>query len=198
MRLPIIDALDLRDSLRPPCRPPRVYLDARYSRRQQMLAVREDLQRAGYLVTSRWIEGAHQADFDRASPADFRVMARFAAEDLEDLTAADLVISFQEVPRRPSTNRGGRHVEFGVAVALGKPIVAVGPLEHVFTALPAVSCFSAWPAALQVLQRLRPAWGTDRAWSWRLQASAIAARRRERLQVELVREWVLIEGGEVR
>jgi hypothetical protein len=131
-----------------------VYLAARYSRREEMLAVREDLRRAGYVVTSRWVNGEHQADFDRETPEGTAVMARFAREDLADLIGSQCVISFQEVPRKPTTNRGGRHVEFGYALALGKRIICVGPLEHVFTALPEVDRYDDWPAALAYFQRL--------------------------------------------
>jgi hypothetical protein len=186
MRLPIIDALDLRRAMRGPSRTPRVYLAARYSRRPELLGVRWDLERAGYQVTSRWINGGHQAEStDCPTPDQIERMASFAADDLEDLGAADVVISFQEVPREPTTNRGGRHVEFGMALALGKPIVAVGPLEHVFTALPQVTRFSSWAAALGVLADLGPAWGTGSGNQLRpLDASDIVRRRWKRLQVE--------------
>lgn len=134
----------------------RVYLAARYSRREEMLTVREDLAAADYVVTSRWVNGAHQAESGTEhTPAEVELMARFAAEDLEDLRAADYFVSFQETPRRPSTNRGGRHVEFGYALAIGKPIICVGPLEHVFTALPSVYWFENWRGAFDYLCALR-------------------------------------------
>lgn len=106
------------------------YLAARYSRRDEMLGVRDVLETFGHTVTSRWIDGAHQA-----APDDVDAMRRFASEDLSDLRDAERVLVFTETPREPHTNRGGRHVELGIAYALGKPILIVGPYENAFTTL---------------------------------------------------------------
>lgn len=133
--------------------PERVYLAARYSRLEEMQAVREQLRELGYEVTSRWVNGDHQAEND-----DPLLMREFAIDDLADLRRADMVISFQETPRQPSTNRGGRHVEFGYALAMGKVLYAVGPLEHVFTALPEVHHYASWPDLLQHLGWLQWQW----------------------------------------
>lgn len=106
------------------------YLAARYSRRDEMLGVRDVLETFGHTVTSRWINGGHQA-----APDDVDAMARFATDDIEDLKAAERVLVFTETPREPHTNRGGRHVELGIAYALGKHVLIVGPYENAFTTL---------------------------------------------------------------
>jgi hypothetical protein len=50
------------------------------------------------------------------------------------LLAAEMVISFTG-----GGGKGGRHVEFGLAVAAGKRLVVIGPRENVFHCLPGVS-----------------------------------------------------------
>jgi hypothetical protein len=67
---------------------------------------------------------------------------RFAMEDYADLLKADCTISLMETPRNNS--RGGRHVEFGIAVALGHRLMVVGPRETVFHHLPEVEHFDTW------------------------------------------------------
>lgn len=110
--------------------PTAFYLAARYSRRDEMLGVRDVLVGFGHEVTSEWIEGGHQA-----APDDENAMLNFACEDLRDLHRADTVLCFTETPREPHTNRGGRHVEMGIALGLGKRVIVVGPLENAFTTL---------------------------------------------------------------
>ena len=77
---------------------------------------------------------------------------RFALEDYRDLQAADTVISWTEPPRVESTARGGRHVEFGLAMAMGKRLLVVGPRENLFHTMPNVRQFDEWgPEVLELL-----------------------------------------------
>lgn len=116
------------------------YLASRYSRIEEMQAVRADLAAAGHEVTARWVNGNHQVSDDELTT---ELSAQFAHEDAEDLAAADTVISFTESPRCGPT-RGGRHVEFGLALALGKRVIVVGHRENVFHSLPAVEFYPSW------------------------------------------------------
>jgi nucleoside 2-deoxyribosyltransferase len=140
----------------------RVYLAARYSRRLELCEYRDQLEYVGYEVTSRWLNGAHQVYLDgeplgpeqealiesgKASP---EVRGRFAAEDWADVTEADIVISFTEPPRSKAS-RGGRHVEFGAALALAKRCVVVGFRENVFHCLPEVEFFETFADAFAAL-----------------------------------------------
>jgi nucleoside 2-deoxyribosyltransferase len=129
----------------------RLYLAARYSRRLELVEHRAELERHGHVVTSRWLEGNHQAENDqlhRGADAE-----RFAREDLDDLHRARALVAFSEEPRT-TTSRGGRHVEFGFALALGLPVLVVGPREHVFCCL--VDSIDEWspPAVLAWLERV--------------------------------------------
>jgi hypothetical protein len=64
-------------------------------------------------------------------------VAHLAKADIEDIAQADVVVSFTS----PGQGQGGRHVEFGISIALDKQVVLVGPREHVFHALPQVIQF---------------------------------------------------------
>jgi nucleoside 2-deoxyribosyltransferase len=140
----------------------KVYLAARYSRREELCDYRAALHEAGFEVTSRWLDGAHQVylngeplgpeqealiESGHASP---EVRGRFAAEDWNDVVSADICINFTEAPRS-NASRGGRHVEFGAALALGKRCMVVGWRENVFHCLPEVEFFETWDAAFSVL-----------------------------------------------
>lgn len=124
----------------------KIYLAARYSRREELCGYRAELEALGHRVTSRWLNGNHQIDdAGLSAEAAQEERVRFASEDWNDLMAADWCISFTETPRS-SNSRGGRHVEFGAALATGKVCVVVGPRENVFHCLPGVEWFPDWTA----------------------------------------------------
>jgi hypothetical protein len=128
-----------------------IYLAARYSRHDEMKEIGDTLTMLGHTVTSRWIQGHHQLDGERHDEAH-----KFAREDLEDVLEADWLISFTEeisdVPvKRPS--KGGRHVEFGVALIAGLRMILVGPREHVFHYLDGVEQYDDLPSLLDALAK---------------------------------------------
>lgn len=112
----------------------RVYIAARYDRRFEMLGVAASLIRAGHDVTSRWIEGGRGGDSDLVA----------ALGDVGDLAHADCLVTFTEQPERNVAwaARGGRHVEFGIALACGKRLCVLGPRENVFHHLPSVEVYA--------------------------------------------------------
>lgn len=117
------------------------YLASRYSRYLEMQLVRDELRSLGHEVTSRWINGDHQLSNEGLSnEAQAEERLRLATEDFTDVLAAEVVVSFTEPPRT-TNSRGGRHVEFGIGLALGKVCVIVGPRENVFHCLPNVEVF---------------------------------------------------------
>lgn len=120
-----------------------IYLAARYSRAAELRQCRADLHNLGHSVTSRWIDGGHELTKEGRSQAAHGERSRFAEEDYSDLLAADWVISFTEEPRTTKT-RGGRHVEFGAALALNKRVIVVGWRENVFHCLPTVEFYPTW------------------------------------------------------
>ena len=122
----------------------RIYLAARYARRAEMERYAAQLNVSGHTVDARWIVD----DGEKAERT-------CAIEDFEDIDRADVLIAFTEppdIPDTPGASRGGRHVEFGMAVALKKPVIVVGPRENVFHHLPAVQQLDSWgPEILDLL-----------------------------------------------
>lgn len=119
----------------------KVYLASRYSRRLELVDHAQELTELGYTVTSRWLAGTHDAEHPTPEQR-----ADWAAEDWADLMASDWVISFTEQPKALLANpgRGGRHVEFGAAMATHKRLIVVGLAETVFHCLPSVERFDSW------------------------------------------------------
>lgn len=132
----------------------KIYLAARYSRRMELLGYAAELRAVGHTVTSRWLDGNHEAE-DNAFDGGLVDGAQFALEDLRDLRRADIVIAFTEVPRS-GHSRGGRHVEFGVAIAMDKHLIVVGHRENVFYCLPRVDFYKTWPEALKAVRAVTP------------------------------------------
>ncbi len=133
----------------------KIYLAARYSRNGEMRGVRDVLHGLGHEVTSRWIDchtdvvGDFSASFTEAvlneRPEDCAPLGR---HDLDDIDRADVVISFTG-----SGGKGGRHVEFGYAVALGKRVIVIGPRENVFHTLPQVEHYVSWSRFVMAMAR---------------------------------------------
>lgn len=71
-------------------------------------------------------------------------------EDVDDVRNADWTISLMEEPR--SGTRGGRHIEFGIALALGHKLSIIGPRETVFHHLDEVEHFEDISSFLQSLE----------------------------------------------
>jgi hypothetical protein len=100
-------------------------------------------------------------------PSQDKVRAAILAE-LEDVdtihTNAEAVAD--RVAAIAGRNRGGRHVEYGMALASKKYVVIVGPAENVFHSLPQVPRYATWTDAVAHLLELRE----------RSEAAAIRAR----------------------
>lgn len=145
-----------------------IYLAARYSRREELCGYRDKLSELGYLVQARWLDGKHQLDavgtpigesgehlVESGSSEASILRSKFADDDFSDVSGADIVISFTEPPRVSSKNRGGRHVEFGIALGLGKRVIVVGHRENIFHWLPQVEFCHTWGNCLWILNRER-------------------------------------------
>jgi nucleoside 2-deoxyribosyltransferase len=83
--------------------------------------------------------------------------AAAAATDLQELSAADAFVAITEGADAPKFGRGGRQVEFGAALALGKRMLVIGPVEHVFHVAHGVRVCADWTQATEILV----AWAAD-------------------------------------
>lgn len=136
-----------------------IYLCARYSRRDELRDIRNEiLLRTSHTVHSQWLDTEWTEDKkvnevgSSAAPLEYR--EKYALADLEDVTTCDYLVAFTEEPRSnvKGAGRGGRHVEFGVALALGKRIIVVGPRENLFYYHPKVEVVA---DAVALIDKLR-------------------------------------------
>ena len=114
----------------------KVYLAASFSRQAEMRVVAARLQNV--TITSRWLFEP-QGIFG----AREKHMRDCAFTDLNDVREADILVLFADdlmpitVPSHLIT--GARHVEFGVALERGIPIIVVGKRQNVFHFCPHVT-----------------------------------------------------------
>ena len=108
-----------------------VYLSARHMRRPELLVARERLEAAGLTVTCRWLDSLGQS-------------GNIAQMSREDIEQSDVYILLGD----ERGDSGHRHVEFGIAMALGKPIIVVAPeAENIWQRLPGVTVVPGWEEA---------------------------------------------------
>jgi nucleoside 2-deoxyribosyltransferase len=118
-----------------------VYLAGRFHKRHVLHELGKFLEEHGHRVVSRWT----LPNTDHVNPAGLSEQAadkerhRFAVEDIADIRHCDWMVSLMDEPR--SKGRGGRHVEFGYALALYKKLTIIGPRETVFHHLAQVEHF---------------------------------------------------------
>lgn len=127
----------------------RVYLSARYARLDELKAFREDLRKVGIFCTSRWLDGG-----------TFENNAENAQIDVVDVLDSDVLVNFTDEPVEHSPHsfaaRGGRHVEYGLAIGAGVLRIVVGPRENVFHYLSDTIVVGTWEEALAELVDMAP------------------------------------------
>lgn len=99
----------------------KIYIAARYSRREEMEKVANYLKSKGLEITARWVYGGEEG-LTRTDIANL---------DFDDVKAADVILAFTE-PYGSLNVGGGRHWEVGAGYALGKTVTLIGPREIVF------------------------------------------------------------------
>lgn len=144
-----------------------IYLAARYGRREELCKYREQLEQFKHiLVNSRWLNGEHQisptgnkigkeGEKIVEETQDIQLRGYFAEHDFEDCKQADIIVSFTE-PQYSSNGRGGRHVEFGIGLALNKKLVIIGYRENIFHCLPIVLFYKTFEAYIKSLEQEKP------------------------------------------
>jgi hypothetical protein len=142
----------------------KIYLAARYSRRLELCSYREQLRCIGHTVNAVWLNGEHQISnegipigesgeqlveitsdsrnkfYDQSTDCAAKLRQKFAQDDYNDVSSCEQFVAFTEEPRS-GHSRGGRHVELGIALALLKEVIIVGPRENIFCWLPTITQF---------------------------------------------------------
>lgn len=120
----------------------KIYLAAQFKEQNLMKEWRKLLRQNGHYVTSRWLEVSEATEKESASVE--------AAKDLHDIHASEIMIS-HTVNRGDLFTGGGRHIEFGFALALEKKLINVGGYESVFHQLPQVITVSTIEQAIEIV-----------------------------------------------
>lgn len=114
------------------------YIGARYGRKDEALELAIQLERLGHEITSTWIR---QEEDEMGYTAEEGTTQQMAIKDVEEIGDAEAFIALSELESNP-WGRGGRHVEFGVAVAGHKELIVIGPLENIFHYLPDITQYT--------------------------------------------------------
>lgn len=146
-----------------------LYLAGRYSRREELHELAKTIGEMNtakweprFFVSARWLTGEHEWTGTPDGEIPVEDQAGFAQEDLNDIMNCDVMVCFTE-PAGQGSARGGRHVEFGYAIAHRMPVLLVGPRENIFYSLPNVIQIGNKNDLLAIFQRVRShsGWGLD-------------------------------------
>lgn len=143
------------------------YLAGRYGRRLELADYADQLRALGHQVTSHWLNGElqdHELEVETDGGPDKvpEIACRLAEQDTEDVAFADVVVSFTEPPDS-TASRGGRHVNFGMALGWllagyttvdgqRRRLIVIGPRENVFHCLREVAVFPDWSSFLATVE----------------------------------------------
>ena len=112
----------------------RVYIAAPFQLQDAAIALREFLEDGGIGCTSSWLEAPENID------------DHWARRDLSDVARCDVFVAMNPEDWS-SRGTGGRHVEFGYALALRKPVLILGTRTNIFHHLRDVACCAVEDAA---------------------------------------------------
>ncbi len=106
----------------------KVYLAAKFGEKNEMRDWARMIEDAGHQVTSSWLDEKHDSDAE----ASEEVMIAAAKQNMLDVLEADVLVTKSQAQGTAHAG-GGRHFEFGYAIAEGINVIVVGPKgEHVF------------------------------------------------------------------
>jgi nucleoside 2-deoxyribosyltransferase len=117
-----------------------LYLAARYSRKDEIREYAKRFENAGHQVSATWFDEPHDGQVTMAEVC-VNLLQTYAQRDFDEIKQANAIVFYSETDQTMN-KRGGRHVEFGYALGLGKRIIVVGPKENIFHYLPVVEHFS--------------------------------------------------------
>jgi hypothetical protein len=108
----------------------KIYLAARFTRIDEMRGYADELKEDGHEITASWVYGGEEG----------LTFSDIASLDIADVLRCDTLVKFTE-PYGTPVPGGGRHSEWGVALATKKALYLVGPKEQVFDWYPGVIDF---------------------------------------------------------
>jgi hypothetical protein len=118
----------------------KVYIAAPYPLRDEAVVVMHALEAAGHIITSRWLKAPDELNDEHAR------------KDLDDVANAEVLLAMNAAGWE-NIGTGGRHVELGYALALGKKIVMIGERSNIFHHLRVVFQVTTLEEAVEWLKR---------------------------------------------
>ncbi len=129
----------------------KVYLAAKFGEKNEMRDWARMIEDAGHQVVSSWLDEKHDSDAE----ASEEVMIAAAKQNMLDVLEADVLVTKSQAQGTAHTG-GGRHFEFGFAVAEGIDVIVVGPKgEHVFHYLEGIHHVNNLDGLFPVLARMQ-------------------------------------------
>lgn len=113
----------------------KVYLAAPYAARDSIRDKAAQLKRIGFTVTSTWLQETHEINAGTVGPAlalNPSETESHVRTDVKDVLGSDLLVVFTNDTAGVASSSGGRHVETGIAMSKGIPVVVVGQPENIF------------------------------------------------------------------
>ena len=147
----------------------KVYIAAPYAARELAKSYADELATIGIQCTSNWITETKEIDDEAtgvASGLGDDEVKQCVDINIRDIEHADVLVHLAAEhvwrndetkcasPSAPLLNSGGRHVELGYALALGKHIINVGDVENVFHRARAINVAD-WHKAVLALVRIK-------------------------------------------
>lgn len=122
-------------------------------RQENARPVRDAIEALGHTCTATWIDvtdyGKTKTPENDRDPQQ-RIDA--AAGCVHDVLTADVLISVSEPDGEKV--KGGKHAEFGMALAWGKQLIVMGDREHVFHWLPNVKVVKGLPELVAYIKEM--------------------------------------------
>jgi len=115
----------------------KIYLAAKYARKDEIQLVATLLEQLGHKITATWFGEKYKPGV-QMKQLRHDTHVKIAGRDLKEIAKADALVFFAE-DQNNQPPRGGRHVEFGYALGLGKKVYVVGERENIFHHLPRVT-----------------------------------------------------------
>jgi hypothetical protein len=123
----------------------KIYLAADYARKNEMQGCRDIIEGLGHKVTSTWIDTPNEVESAGIGGKSINLdnmqeCGAYGLTDYSEILQCDTLIQFTTGEK----SRGGRHVEYGIAIGAGKNIIIIGPREHVFHCGSSIRHYPSW------------------------------------------------------
>ena len=119
----------------------KIYLAACFEQQEEVRQKLNEMESLGFTCMSSW------RFEDGLIPPTPEHLDKCASRDLADLEGSDWFVCLTD----KASNRGGKHVELGYALALRMPVILVGRRENIFHSLRRINWVETWPEAVALL-----------------------------------------------